>query len=193
MSDRRRVLLTHGWRVKDPKISVGLLAAPLYDLGYDPILLNYGFTLLPSTTKFISSKAAKSWSARTLSSDIVIGHSNGAQVAFEISHTGQNRATTMVWINPALDANCSPGRSVQRLLVLYNPSDWAVRIGSWLPNTIWGDMGYRGYVSANDPFGADTRIKNVVYGKGHSPWFDPTGLAELIDRWVKQGPTLMES
>jgi hypothetical protein len=180
-------LLVHGWRVRDPSKTIGLLADPLRDLGYDPMLLQYGFTLTTGRTQFVSNKVAKVWSARTEPSDIVIGHSNGARVAFEMSHTGQNLASTMVWIHPALDANCTPGRSVNRLLVLHHPSDWEVRLGALMPNSIWGDMGYRGYNAPTDPFGRDTRIKNVAYG-GHSPFLDPTGLAWLIDRWVNNNP-----
>lgn len=188
----RRALLIPGWRVRDPNKSIGLLADPLRDLGYDPLLLSYGYTFSLAQTRFVSSKMARVWSARTEPGDIVIGHSNGARLAFDMSHNSQNRARTMVWISPALDANCTPGRSVTRQLVVYNPSDWVVRLGSVIPNSIWGDMGYRGYVSADDPFGVDLRIKNVAYGDGHSPWFDPSGLANLIDRWVSKVPTVLE-
>lgn len=188
----RRALLIHGWRVKDPRRSVGKLAQPLDDLGYNTVALNYGFTMLPSHTRFTSNKVAKNWAARTVPSDIVIGHSNGARIAWEMSHTGQCLASTMVWINPALDTDCVPGRSVQRLLVVYNHGDMAVRAGSMIPNSIWGDMGYLGYQPDSDPFGQDPRVTNVAYGRGHSPWDNPRALADLIDRWVKQAPVLLE-
>lgn len=192
VTTRRRCLLIHGWRVKDPAISIGLLARPLWELGYEPILLNYGFTLTPMRTIFRTRKSAKCWSARTLPSDIVIGHSQGCNVAFEMSHLTQNQARTMVWINPALDADCIPGRSVHNLLVVYNHGDLAVRAGSLLPNSIWGDMGCLGYQPSRDPFGPDPRIQCSVYGRGHSPWRDPSKLTLTIHRWVLTNPVLME-
>lgn len=183
----RRALLIHGWRVKDPHMSIGRLAPHLASLGYEPLVLRYGFTLTASQTRFRSNKAAKNWSARTLPDDVVIGHSNGSRVAFEMSHTGECLARTMVWIQPALDADLVPGRSVERLLVLYNPFDRAVRMGSWMPDSIWGPMGSEGYSGKDDPFGPDPRITSRAYGHGHSPWAMAGDLALTIHEWVKKG------
>lgn len=193
MAERRRCLLIHGWRVKDPTVSVGSLSRPLWELGYEPLILNYGFTLTASRTMFRSNKAAKNWAARTQPSDIVIGHSNGARIAWEMSHSGQCLATTMVWINPALDADCTPGRSVHNLMVVYNRGDLAVRAGSLIPNSIWGDMGYLGYQPSRDPFGPDHRIQSLVYGRGHSPWDNPVALAQFVHKWIVTNPTLMSA
>lgn len=186
---RRRLLLIHGWRVKDPRRGIGCLVAPLADLGYRPLLLRYGYTLTASSTRFRSNKAAKNWSARTEPGDVVIGHSNGARVAWEMSHCGQNVAERMVWINPALDPDSVPGRIVRRCLVLYNGSDGAVRIARWLPSSIWGEMGAVGYrPRPSDSLGADRRMESRHYGRGHSCWTDPEGLALLIHRWLQEEP-----
>lgn len=185
----RRALLIHGWRVKDPRRGIGGLVAPLAALGYRPLLLRYGYTLTASATRFRSNKAAKDWSARTEPGDVVIGHSNGARVAWEMSHTGQCLAARMVWINPALDPDAVPGRCVRRCLVLYNDGDAAVRLGRWLPSSIWGEMGAVGYrPRRRDPLGADPRVENRRYGRGHSCWRDPAGLANLIHRWIREEP-----
>lgn len=189
---KRQALLIHGWRVRDPNRSVGFLAAPLAALGYEPVMLNYGFTLTAGRTRFVSNKAAKNWSARTQPTDIVIGHSNGARIAWEMSHTGQCLADTMVWINPSLDPECVPGRSVRQLLVLYSQQDWAVRLGSVLPNSIWGRMGYDGYCPGDD-LGPDPRITCAIHPFGHSPWRNPAKLALTIHRWVLGNPVLMSA
>jgi hypothetical protein len=189
----RRVLLIHGWRVKDPMLGIGRLVEPLRALGYLPVLLRYGYTLTADQTRFRSRKAAKNWSARTEPGDVVIGHSNGGRVAWEMSHYEQNRAADMVWINPALDPDVVPGRSVRRLLVLHNPFDRAVRLGRMLPGSIWGDLGAVGYQGERDPFGPDPRITSQIYGIGHSPFGEPARLAALIHQWLQTAPQLMET
>lgn len=186
---RRRVFLVHGWRVRDPMQSIGKLLDPLAALGYAPALLVYGYTLTPTRTKFLTRKKAMLWSARTQPGDVVIGHSNGCALAFEMSHHEQNRAETMVWINPALQPDIVPGRSVQRCLVLFNPFDETVRLAALLPDIIWGDMGRRGYLPDQaDPFGRDERMSEAVHGHGHSDWGDCTGLANTIHRFIEERP-----
>lgn len=179
------MLLVHGWRVRDPMRTIGRLIGPLAALGYSPLLLRYGYTLTPASTRHHTRKAAKNWAPRTTPGDVVIGHSNGCNLAWELSHDADNRADAMVWINPALDPDCIPGRSVSRLLVLYNQADWAVGLASFLPFSIWGEMGRRGYCApSHDPFGADPRITCAAHGHGHSDWRNPDALAAVIHDFV---------
>lgn len=166
--------------------SIGQLAAPLRALGYEALILRYGYTLLPRQTSFKTRKAAKQWVVNTRPGDIVIGHSNGCALAWEMSHCAGNEADTMVWINPALDADTVPGKSVKRCMVLYNPDDTTVRWAALLPDVIWGEMGRIGYVASDEFFGADSRIVNRVHGHGHSDWRDCSDLAVIIDHFVNK-------
>ena len=186
-----RALLIHGWRVRDPARSIGRLVEPLQLLGYEVVMLRYGYVLGRARTAFAVRKFAKCWAARTRPGDVVIGHSNGCTLAFEMSHYG-SLADTHVWINPSLDTDVVPGRSVRRVLVIYNPGDWVVRIGAQLVrNSVWGPMGFRGYVANGDPFGPDPRYTSVEHGDGHSDWRKSDDLANLIDRYVRSAPAVL--
>lgn len=182
-----RALLIHGWNVSDPTRTIGRLSDPLRDLGYDPLLLRYGHVFWPKQTSFRTRLAAKQWVVNTRPGDVVIGHSNGCALAWEMSHCDGNLADTMVWINPALDPPIVPGRSVRRCLVVYNSFDDAVPWARFVPDSVWGDMGRRGYVPDEEsPFGRDPRMEEVTHGRGHSDWSDPAGLALLIHRFVSK-------
>lgn len=122
--------------------------------------------------------------------DILIGHSNGCAIAYDLLQRGVKVAGA-IFINAALE------RSIARLApwidVYFNPGDditqaaqIAERLG--LVDKVWGEMGHAGY------FGGDPLISSINCGSmqgmpsvsGHSDFFAPGKLAAwapfLIDR-----------
>jgi pimeloyl-ACP methyl ester carboxylesterase len=184
-----RIVLLHGWKVRDfGRSTVGVLREPFEDLGHEVMMPSYGYTFTPTVTRLRSRKAAKLLSVNLERGDVVVGHSNGARVAWELSFYAPC-VTTMVWINPALDVDVVPARTVRRCLVLHNPGDFVTRIARLIPGSIWGSMGRVGYRPASgSPWGPDRRMHNRSMGKGHTPFrSDPARWARMISVFAESG------
>jgi hypothetical protein len=113
--------------------------------------------------------------------DILIGHSNGCAIAYDLLQRGVKVAGA-VFINGALE------RSISRLApwvdVYFNAGDEiteAAKVGAELGITdpVWGELGHAGYS------GTDPAITNINCGStaglpavsGHSDFFTPSKLA----------------
>jgi hypothetical protein len=116
--------------------------------------------------------------------DILIGHSNGCAIAYEIMRLGAKVAGA-VFINAALQSNISRPATCPWLHVYYNPGDQiteaaqiAARLG--IVDPIWGEMGHSGYSGTDKNIistncGATPPLPSV---SGHSDFFSPhTNLA----------------
>lgn len=181
-----RIILLHGWRVRDQgRGSVGPLIAPLEALGHEVIAPSYGYVFSPWATSLASRKTAKLLSTKIHFGDVVIGHSNGARVAWELSYYSP-LVRKMVWLNPALDADIVPAKSVKKCLVVHSRRDTAVRVAKWLPGSIWGAMGRVGFrQKRDDPWPIDRRIVNFEHSGKHSDYhINPKHWAEIIDEFI---------
>lgn len=125
--------------------------------------------------------------------DILIGHSNGCAIAYDILQKGAKVAGA-IFINAALEQSIKP--LAPWTDVYFNPGDditEAARIASMvgIADPVWGEMGHAGYN------GKDPSITNVNCGStpglpvvcGHSDFFTPSKLPPwasfLIDRILK--------
>lgn len=182
-----RVILIHGWRVRDGgRGSIGTLADPLRDLGHEVHCVSYGYVLAPWSTRMRSRVFAKLLSTQVRPGDVLVGHSNGARVAWEASYYSRDLGP-MVWLNPALDAYMTPARSVPRCLVVYNRRDVATRLARLVPGSPWGSMGTVGYRPHDGLIdGSDVRMDVLERGIGHSPYRrDPIRWADLLSGWIR--------
>jgi hypothetical protein len=127
--------------------------------------------------------------------DIIIGHSNGCAVAYDLMRTGAPIAG-MVFINAAVEQTIVRQAPTKWIDIYFNPGDEiteAAKLGKQLGITdpVWGEMGHAGYK------GTDPAIINFNCGatvglpivSGHSDFFTPSKLAKwgpfLADR-IKQ-------
>ena len=104
--------------------------------------------------------------------DDIVCHSNGALVWHESMKSGARWNRCFVFGGAATsDGYDYPVHAFNKAYIIYNPKDWALRIGSWLPFHPFGKLGYAGYR------GRKRRdIQNVAgYSKGqgmnHSHYF----------------------
>lgn len=114
--------------------------------------------------------------------DVLIGHSNGAAIAYDLMNAGAPIAGA-VFINAALEPRITRAAGVEWIDVYYNPSDdltLAAEIAEKLHivDPVWGEMGHSGYKGV-DPLiasyncGATTGLPVV---KGHSDFFTTANL-----------------
>ena len=177
-----RWILIHGWAVGDGgEKGLGPLADALRARGQEVLMPSYGRVISPWSTSKQSTKFAQNVSTAIQPGDIVVGHSNGARVARELSFYAP-LIRTMVWLNPALETDALPARSVKRCLVVHGTRDWVVMIARWLPGSIWGAMGRLGYAPPPGwPWEADKRMTCLEYVGDHSDFdVNPAHWAEEL-------------
>ena len=115
--------------------------------------------------------------------DIMIGHSNGCAVIYDLMHRGVAMGGA-IFVNAALDQAMIRPSTVPWVDVYFNAGDVATeaaKLGAMLgiDDPVWGEMGHGGYV------GSDPNIRNIDCGKtaglpvvdGHSDFFTPGKLA----------------
>ena len=115
--------------------------------------------------------------------DVLIGHSNGAAIAYELAQRGAPVAG-LVLINGALERNIVRPAQVGWIDVYYNPGDditVAAELGArlGLVDTVWGEMGHAGYYG-DDAFIANidcSANRNMPVVSGHSAFFLPANVA----------------
>jgi hypothetical protein len=121
--------------------------------------------------------------------DIIIGHSNGCAVAYDLMRAGAP-VKGLVLINAAVEQTIVRSAGVEWIDVYFNSGDEiteAARVGQKLGivDPVWGEMGHAGYK------GSDLEIHNIDCGRtpgmpvvqGHSDFFTP----EKLKAW---GPWL---
>jgi len=150
-----------------------VLAASLGKLGYHDIVMpRYGKVWGKSRTEHVSRQKGKAWAALTQPGDVLIGHSNGGRIAWEMSYNSEV-VKRIILLHPALDHYLVPHRSVEKFWVFYNQWDKATRMARFIPWSDWGDMGRVGYDHNDDGLWNDPRYCGVDIGRGHTPFIDP--------------------
>ena len=176
-----RIVLLHGWGVGGSRLGVRVLARELKALGYEVVTPSYGRVWLPIQTRRTSRRVALNWSGRVRRGDVLVGHSNGGRIAWEMSHYTNGRVKQMILINPALQPDMVPGAGVDKCYVLYHPDDLVVKAARYVPWSDWGQMGATGYKPSTD-WGADKRMVNLKFGDGqHSAFATPEWRTEYAD------------
>ena len=110
-------------------------------------------------------------------SEIVISHSNGSLVT---QNALQRGLKIKQWFSFAGAASSDKvfysSENFDYATSIYNPHDFALKIGSWLPKHPFGKLGYKGYRGAPDGT-YDERWKNVNgassgFGLNYGHYFD---------------------
>lgn len=184
-----RIILVHGFNVRDPEKSVGRLRQMLEFAGFRVDLFQYGWTELFGARFETDNFADTLLSALNMLQDdeiiIPIGHSNGCnlvnQAAMRMERYKRLLFTHAVYLNPALDRDTPMAPNMRKVDVFFNKGDAATTWARWLPANPWGDMGARGYV------GSDSRYVNHNCWptvSGHSALFTDAGLEYLLHALV---------
>ncbi|MBI2046187.1 MAG: hypothetical protein HYT28_02105 [Parcubacteria group bacterium] len=146
-----KVHLLSGINTLGTQKSMGLIAEKLKKAGFDEkeiVAHPYGFPIVFGTAwlrnPFITRRIAK----QIEPDDIIIGHSNGAALAWLIAEHGAV-FTGAILIDPALDADKVIAPQVKWIHIFYNACDEVVSWAKWIPFHFWGDQGKKGY-TGND-------------------------------------------
>lgn len=185
-----RVVLVHGFNVRDPRNSIERVRDLFENYGFHTTPFRYGWTDLLDV-RFGSKNLAYALLSMLDFIDnevIVIGHSNGCnlinQAAWLMEEALIDSPCTFrraVYLSPALNRTTRLCPVLDRADVFHTKSDWAVRLASVLPFHRWGSMGAHGYG------GSDIRYHNhdaSLLVKGHSGWFEPAGLRYLTEHLI---------
>lgn len=181
---QKRIVLVHGWNVSDAGMnSVDRLAPALESLGYevDTDEADYGF-LTWQMFSFIARVAIRPFVVQRLArafknADVIVTHSNGANFAHRAlkQMPADSRPRLLIHFSPALNRKTRRPRLVNRMVVFYTRSDWAVKLATFIPFHPWGRMGSHG------PLLGDLHTVGYDHSdqtRGHSGWFKPDSQAE---------------
>ncbi len=150
----------HGFNVRDyGRGTVDKLHPHFRAEGFDPEEFDYGWIGLLGVRFWNGMLARQLTTLAEHESSIFdplpigIGHSNGCALLHLASHMGAP-FRRLIYINPALDKDATPGKNVDRVDIWHSPSDVPVQLAKWIPGHAWGEMGATGYV------GDDPRMRN---------------------------------
>lgn len=162
--NRGRVVLIHGaeYRRRDRGTNMRRLAPSFRAAGFCVIIPTYGLVpaLLLGLFPWLDARIAEAMASFIDANDILVGHSNGATLAYLISHRVQVRGAVL--INAALNSNKLPKATFVH--VYYNAGDIVTKLSRWLPFHPWGSMGGIGYTG---PYNG--RVRNINQGKPPDP------------------------
>ena len=160
-----RVVLLHGaeYRKRDRGTNMRRLAPSFRAAGFCVIIPTYGLVpaLLLGLLPWLDARIAEAMSGFIDSDDILVGHSNGATLAYLISKRLKVRGAVLV--NAALNSNKCPDAGF--IHVYYNAGDIITKLSQWIPFHPWGSMGGIGYTG---PYSG--RLRNINQGKPPEPW-----------------------
>jgi hypothetical protein len=171
--------LIHGIHTQGDTPVEGLIT---YMKDFETRYPDYGF-ILGVETRIVNPIIVGSLLPYIAPEDIVIGHSNGCAIAYDLMNRGVEMAGA-VFINAALEQDIIRPKTIPWIDIYYNQGDEiteAAKLGAKLGVTdiVWGEMGHAGYLG-NDPeitsynCGATGGMPIV---SGHSDFFTPTKLA----------------
>lgn len=153
----------------------------LKDAGFDVKYPDYGY-ILGVETRIANPLICGSLMPYISPDDILIGHSNGCAIAYDLLSRRGVKVAGAVFINAALEQSIAA--LAPWIDVYFNPGDditEAARFGAaiGITDTNWGMMGHAGYN------GKDPAITNFNCGStpqmpkvsGHSDFFTPNNLA----------------
>lgn len=172
-----RIALVHGFNVWDGgEASLGDWDSALHTAGHNTWLIDYGWTGL-LRVRLENMNVVDS--LERYRPDVIIGHSNGAAIAWQYAQTGAPLAG-VVCVQPALNTETVWPANVGRIVCLYNGDDWAVLAGkvwrllnpvSWFRRHPWGAAGRYGFERADRRFDLDRRFRQFDTARDpHHPY-----------------------
>ena len=183
-----RVHLLHGIHTEGANQAPELLIPYLSAAGYDVRYPDYGF-ILAIESAVVNPIVVGSMLPYIALDDIVIGHSNGCAIAYDLMHTGAPFAGA-VFINAALEQDIIRPVACKWIDVYFNSGDTiteAAKVAQQLHivDANWGEMGHAGYA------GKAPQITKIDCGNsaplpvvsGHSAIFtERSWLTEILRR-----------
>lgn len=170
--------LIHGIHTEGPSPVEGLIP---YLTGLEVRYPDYGY-ILGVETRIVNPIIVGALLAYIQPGDIVIGHSNGCAIAYDLMLRRAPIAGA-IFINAALEQNIVRVGPTKWIDVYFNAGDEITEIAklgeeAGIDDPVWGQMGHAGYA------GSDAAITNINCGStpgllavsGHSDFFTPTKL-----------------
>lgn len=163
-----KVVLLHGFNVWDGgRGSVGKLE-PRLSHQHEVILFPYGRVINPLKVRSRNNLVARQ--LVKINPDAIIGHSNAAVIMYRAAQMGL-QTKLLTFVQPALHYEAAFPDTAGRLVCLWNPNDWIVRMAR-MTNPIaifqegtWGAAGARGMKHAHQNYNT---AEGPFPAKGHS-------------------------
>lgn len=169
-----RVVFIHGIRTRKSNRNMHKLAVAFRQAGFCVLVPSYGFfpALIIGLFAWIDCRIAKTMSGLILDGDILVGHSNGATLAYMISKYRKLRGAVL--INAALETDKLP--EADFVHVYFNRNDIVALLSAIIPFHPWGAMGGIGYEGKPIPQvlsidQSNPQEKQLPSVKGHSDIF----------------------
>lgn len=153
----------------------------LQSAGFDVRYPDYSY-ILGIETRIANPIVCGSLQPYIASKDIIIGHSNGCAIAYDLMTKYGVTVAGAIFINGALEQDIA--RMAPWYDVYFNPGDSITEVAKWgaaigATDRVWGELGHAGYK------GGDPLITNINCGatkdmpivSGHSDFFTPGKLA----------------
>jgi hypothetical protein len=171
--------LLHGIKTIDPgrsSISFFRHIMPRFHV----VLLKYMYipVMFSLIVPFINRRVINRMVNEVWPEQILMGHSNGAAVAYGITKKVKTRG--LVLINPALDSDVEFDKHLEFIHVYWSHRDNIVWLSALMPFSLWGRMGKTGYI------GKDPRVRQWQMPHRHTS----IGTAEVAVRW---GPVIVNN
>lgn len=142
----------HGAMVEDPHASVGKLVPFFERPNFRVEVLTYGYKNFFQVWKQ-NHEIVHDFSQKISSSNMIIGHSNGAQIAYLLAARGL-QVDGLILINAALASDVTFPPQLKWVHVYHNESDTTLDLLKPFAPCPWGNMGRIGYR------GTDHRVVN---------------------------------
>lgn len=144
-----KIYLIHGFNIKDGGAQTTDTVRPLFEeMGYQVIEIDYGFMHL-LRSKLCNPNLARAIANLVEEGSTCVAHSNGGALAYRACEMGAP-FKNVILVNPALDKNKKLASQVENIQIWYSPNDFWTGIARYIPKTIWGSMGRKGYTGEFD-------------------------------------------
>lgn len=170
------IIGVHGLYVfKNPNY-MDLLLWALRGRGYRTYSFRYGLmTVIQTYFEWLESNKAKQLLKRLKNGDSLIGHSFGAVVINDtlklLSEYNYKNPENPIKLNKVYLFNAALNSETQlntehvkKIYVFYDKKDWILKLASWLPGSLMGNMGQ---IGSTIP---DSRIENIEIEDSDPPW-----------------------
>ena len=181
---KKRVLIVHGIHTDEHTMWMRYFAAKFRHRGWDAEYWTYGYAYA-LLTRWQNPGRARKLASLIQPGDVVLGHSNGACLAWMAAEIGAPMRGAIL-LNPALDTDKVMAKQVEWANLYANRGDEAVKLAGMFLAHPWGAQGRDGLTVA-DPrykitFTDDSRPAPMVWG--HSDIFSLANLPDWSDRII---------
>lgn len=153
--------LIHGIETSDSKRStISFLKYTLSEFNVETLSYGYVPVILAFVISFLNFFFALRLKRNIAPGQILIGHSNGCALAYDISSDIETLG--LVLINPALDNDVVFDPRLAFVHIYWSRNDEVTWLSKYIPFSKWGSMGAEGYK------GEDARVMQWDMGTSHN-------------------------